>query len=204
MNDNQAATVSDQNPEQWGELGPAMRALPNDRWRAFVHHLVTGKPGHGCLTRAYAAAGFSGTRKTLTSQAHRMTRDERVIAAIAEEARKVIRIGHPEAVNALFGMVRNPEHRDHARAVAMVLDRCDPVVTTQKIDVVHRHESPDQRALEELKALRKLGTPRVTLLELFGPNGLDRLEMLEAAEIAQRAAAARVIEHDAAESANGR
>ena len=42
--------------------------------------------------------------------------------------------------------------------------------------MVHRHESPDQRALEELKALRQLGTPRQKLLELFGPNGLDRIE----------------------------
>ena len=165
---------------------------------------VTGKPGWGAPTRAYRAAGFAGTQPTQTREAHRLCRDERVIAAIAEESRKVVRVGHPEAVNALFNMIRDPTHRDHARAVAAVLDRCDPVVTTQKIDVVHRHESPDQRALEELKALRKLGTPRSTLLELFGPNGLDRLEMLEAAEIAQRAAAARVIEHDTAENAGGR
>ena len=91
-------------------------------------------------------------------------------------------------------MVRDPEHRDHARAVAMVLDRVDPVISKQSIDVTHRHEDPDRMALEELKALRKLGTTRDKLLELYGPNGLDRLEMLEAAEIAQRAAAAKVID----------
>jgi hypothetical protein len=43
--------------------------------------------------------------------------------------------------------------------------------------------------------LRKLGPSRDKLLELYGAKGLDRLEMLEAAEIAQRAAAAEVIEH---------
>jgi hypothetical protein len=182
--------------ETFGELGPAMRALPNERWRAFVRALVTGKAGYGALVRAYRASGFNCTKaSTQSKEAHSMSRDERVIAAIAEESRKVIRVGHPEAVAALFGLIRDSSHRDHARAVAMVLDRCDPVVTTQKIDVTHRHEDADRMALEELKALRKLGTARDKLLELYGPNGLDRLEMLEAAETAQRAAAAKVIEH---------
>ena len=60
--------------------------------------------------------------------------------------------------------------------------------------MTHRTEDPDRAALEELKALRKLGTPREKLLELYGPNGLDRLEILEVAETAQRAAQAKVIE----------
>ena len=41
----------------WGQLGPAMRALPNDQWRTFCHELVTGKPGHGRYARAARAAG---------------------------------------------------------------------------------------------------------------------------------------------------
>jgi hypothetical protein len=48
-----------------------------------------------------------------------------------------------------------------------------------------------------------LGTAREKLLELFGPNGLDRLEALEAVENAQRASAAKVIEHRAEESVDG-
>ena len=35
---------------------------------------------------------------------------------------------------------------------------------------------PDLEALEELRALRQLDTPREKLLTLFGPNGLDRIE----------------------------
>jgi len=31
--------------KDWGQLGEAMRALPNEKWRAFVYHLVTQKPG---------------------------------------------------------------------------------------------------------------------------------------------------------------
>jgi hypothetical protein len=192
--------------EEFGRLGPAMKALPNDKWRAFVRALVTDTKGYGAITRSARAAGFgkANTRpSSLSKQAHDLSRDDRVIAAIAEESRKVIRVGHPEAVTALFSMVRDPAHRDHARAVAMVIDRCDPVVTKHSVDVVHRHEDPDRIALEELKALRQLGATRDKLLEFFGPNGLDRLEALETVEAAQRATSAKVIEHDARELADG-
>ena len=165
----------------WGELGPAMRALPNDRWRLFVMNLVTGKQGQGAQVNAYRAAGYGGTQKTQIVQAHRLSRDERVIAAIAEECRKLIRVGHPEAVNALFAMIRDASHRDHARAVGMLLDRVDPVTVQQNIAVTHRHESPDQEALEELRALRALNVTREKLIEVFGGNYLPRLERLEAA-----------------------
>ena len=38
--------------QDWGQLGPAMKALPNDQWRAFAEHYVTEKPGHGALAAA--------------------------------------------------------------------------------------------------------------------------------------------------------
>ncbi|MGB6536054.1 MAG: hypothetical protein WBF58_08840 [Xanthobacteraceae bacterium] len=186
--------------ETWGQLGPAMREL-NERQRAFVRFLVTEKPGYGALTRAYRKAGYGKNSKaaTLSKEAHHLSRDLRIIEAIAEESKKVIRVGHPEAVAALFNMIRDPRHRDHARAVAAVLDRCDPAISKHSIDVTHRHEDPDRAALEELKALRQLGTPRQKLLELYGPNGLDRLEALEAVENAHRAAAAKIIDGEVME-----
>ena len=96
-------------------------------------------------------------------------------------------------------MLRDPSHRDHARAVEMVLSRADAAISKHSLDVTHRVEDPDRQALEELKALRKLGTLREKLLELYGPNGLDRLETLESAETAQRMAAAKVIDGQATE-----
>jgi len=182
--------------ETYGELGPAMKSL-NERQRAFVRFLVTEKPGYAALTRAYRKAGYGKNSKaaTLSKDAHHMSRDERVIAAIAEESRKVIRVGHPEAVAALFAMIRDPSHRDHGRAVAAVIDRCDPAVTKHSVDVTHRTIDPDQEALEEMRAARKLGATREKLLELYGANGLDRLEALEAVDNARRADAAKIIEH---------
>jgi hypothetical protein len=187
--------------EIWGELGPAMRKLPNDKWRAFVVAYVTGKPGLGAITRAAKLAGFgrNGTSVHLRKQAWMLAHDDRMIAAIAETAKKVIRAGAPEAVNALMALVRNPEHRDHARGIAMILARTDPEVQYGVQQVVHKIEDPDEEALAELQAVRKLGASRAKLIELFGCNGLDRLEALEA----RRADKAKVIDAEATEVSDG-
>jgi hypothetical protein len=184
--------------QDWGQLGPAMQALPNEKWRAFCYHMTTLKPGHGLLTRACRAAGFgkNSTPTNLAKLAWRLSHDERVIAAVAEESKKVIRLGHPEAAAAVLNLIRNPRHRDHMRAVDAVLSRADPIESHSRhnIEVLHRTIDPDREALEELRALRHLGTPRETLLRLFGHNGLDRIEALEAADTSRRADSAKVVE----------
>jgi hypothetical protein len=193
--------------QDWGELGPAMKALPNARWRAFVEFYLLEKPGRGAPVAAARRAGF-GSQKSkpidIASIASRPMRDERMIAAIAEEARKIVRAGAPEAAKALLELVRDPEHRDHARGIAMVLARTDPEVQRHDLQVTHKIIDEDQESLEELRALRHLGTSREKLLELFGGNGLARLEKLEAAEQERRALAAKVIDGEAIEvAANG-
>ncbi len=85
----------------------------------------------------------------------------------------------------------------------MVLARVDPLVSKQQIDVTHRTIDPDREALEELKAARKLGATREKLLELYGPNGLERIEAMEAMENAQRATAAKIIDGTIEDEANG-
>lgn len=185
-------------PETWGELGPAMREL-TEMQREFVRALTTEPPGYGMLTRAARRAGYGKESKpaTLSKHAHDLSRNPKIIEAINEEAKKVTRgAGHAEALAALFNMVRDPMHKDHARAVAMIMDRVHPTESKHSIDVTHRTVDPDREALEEMKAARQLGASREKLLELFGANGLDRLEALEVIENAQRAAAAKVIEHN--------
>jgi hypothetical protein len=188
------------------EYGPAMKALPNARWRAFVEFYLLGTPSReGMFSNQAAAArraGFGKPRSTPRAMAHmgwRLMQDQRIVEAVAEEAKKLLRSGHPEAVNALKNMIRNPDHPSHARAVGMMLDRCDPVESRQQIEVTHKIIDPDQEALEELKALRALNTSHDKMLEVFGVNGLDRLLALEAADHARRAEAAKVIEGAAIE-----
>jgi hypothetical protein len=43
--------------ETYGELGEAMRALPNEKWRDFVRYYLVGKPLRGAA-EAYRKAGF--------------------------------------------------------------------------------------------------------------------------------------------------
>jgi hypothetical protein len=182
--------------EDWGQLGPAMRALPNDQWRKFCYSLVTGAPGHGRYARAARVAGF-GAGSTPTNQAKiawRMAHDDRMIAAITEESRKYLRGAHPEAVAALLNMIRDEDHRDHGRAVLSLLDRVDPVISKQNIEVTHKIIDADEEALEELRALRQLGVSREKMIENFGGNGLARLERLETADMARRAVEAKVID----------
>jgi len=185
-----------------------MRALPNDKWRAFVEFYLletarnTHKNNYGAQARAYRLAGFGSPKTKPIGMAHvawRLMRDDRMIAAIAEESRKLLRSGGPEVVKAWRDMVRNPEHPGHARAVLAGVDRLDPVESRQVIEVSHRHVDHDVEALEELRALRQLGTAREKLVELFGQNGLDRLERLEAVDKLRRANEAKVIENVAIE-----
>jgi len=181
----------------WGELGPAMKALPNAKWRAFVEFYLLEKPGYGAQTAAARRAGFGHARTTPANMARialRLIRDERMIAAIGEESRKIVRGGAPEAAKALLELVRDPKHRDHARGIAMVLARTDPEIQRHDLQVTHKIIDEDQESLEELKALRHLGTSREKLLELFGGNGLARLEKLEAADAAKRAEKAKVVD----------
>jgi phage terminase small subunit len=119
-----------------------MQALHSDRHRAFVLALFQVRPGHGANVKAAKMAGFgtpTSSAKSWSVIASRLAHDERVQAAIQEEAQKYLRAGGPEAVLALRNLIRRPKHKDHARAVAIILDRVDPVETTHTVKVDHQH-----------------------------------------------------------------
>jgi hypothetical protein len=178
----------------FGELGPAMRAI-SPMQREFVYHLLAGKGGYGSLTKAATLAGYRAKNaETQHKLAWGLSRDEKVLAAISEEGKKFLRVAHTDAVKALLALVRDPNHRDHGRAVMAVIERADPAIARTDLNVTVRNIDPDQEALEELRALRKVGATREKLLELYGANGLDRIEELEARENAVRAITAKTIE----------
>jgi hypothetical protein len=182
--------------EDWGQLGPAVRALPNEAWRSFCHHLVTGPGGHGKYAAAARAAGIGkdSTNASLAKRAWEIAHDDRMISAIAEMSRKYLRGGHAQAVNALYAIAEDSKHKDQMRAISEILSRTDPVITKQDVSVTHRIIDPDTEALEELRALRQLGVSREKMIENFGGNGLARLERLEAADTARRSSEAKVID----------
>lgn len=192
--------------QDWGQLGAAMRSLPNEQIREFVRAYVTcplpstskTRPDfvYGRLTYAARAAGYGKNSKkaTLGKQAWLLSQDDRVLAAIEEETRNYLRRTVSGAVPAFANLINDPTHPGHTRAVIRAVDAIDPVVSRQNIEVTHKVVNPDQEALEELQALRQIGATREKLLELFGGNGLARLERLEAADISRRAMEAKIID----------
>jgi phage terminase small subunit len=119
--------------------GPKMLALANDKQRAFVCALFDAPPkGKGALIYAAQTAGYgtsTSSRKSLGVIGSRLAMDDRVQEAIAEESHKRLRLLPPAAISALERLIRNPAHKDHARSLAMVLDRSDPLQTTHTVRV---------------------------------------------------------------------
>src|ERR1700694_5576456 len=117
--------------------GPAMLALPTDRHRAFVRALYTVRPGHGARVKAAKLAGFgcpTSSAQSMATIASRLSHDERVLVAIAEEDQKYLRSSAPRAIGALSRLIENPGHKDHARGIAMILDRVHPAETVIKVE----------------------------------------------------------------------
>jgi hypothetical protein len=188
----------------WGEYGPCMRALSAQE-RAFVEYYLMEAPAIGAQTHAARRAGYGKPRSTPETMArigYRLTHTQSISDAIIEQSRLMVRGAGPTAAKRLLNILDDPEHPGHIKAIDMVLKRVDPEVTTANLNVTHRIVDADTEALEELRAARQLGATRETLLQLFGGNGLSRLERLEQADIARRADAAKVIEGEVAHAAS--
>lgn len=149
--------------------GPKMLAL-NDRQRAFVAALYCEEAppkGDGRLIFAARQAGYGtgkSTNKVLGVIANRLVHDEKIQKALAEYSRRCVRAISPEAVTAVRELIRDPKSRDHARAIAMVLDRIDPLETTHNVKIEPLDQSArieaTQKVLERIEELaRRAGIP---------------------------------------------
>jgi hypothetical protein len=180
-----AALAGDDTGAEWG---PAMKALHSDRHRAFVLALYQVPPGYGSYVRATKLAGFGTSKSSAHSWsaiATRLAHDERILAALHEEDQKRIRASAPRAIRALQHVIETPDHRDHIRAVGMVLDRVHPAETRHTVDVVH-HVDHDAEAVAQLRMLKRLDVPRAKLEEVFGFTGISRYERLLELEDAKK------------------
>jgi hypothetical protein len=121
--------------------GPKMAALPTDRHRAFVRALYTVRPGHGAAVKAAKLAGFGtpeSSPQSMATIASRLKSDQRVLEALEEEDKKYIRASAPRAISALSRLIEDPQHKDHARGIGMVLDRVMPAENV--LSVKHEHD----------------------------------------------------------------
>ena len=173
-----------------------MREL-SEQQQNFVYLYASMAHRRGGLVEAYRQAGY-GQGSTPTNQAKgawRLSHDERVMAAIAEETKKKFRVASFKAINAAENILDDPTHRDHGRAVGWWMERMLPVETNHNINVVHEKEDLDTEGVDLLRKYREKGWTRDAIIKVFGGNGLPRIEaLLEAADANRRAMAAKVIE----------
>jgi hypothetical protein len=134
-------------------FGPKMAALPPKR-QAFVLALFDEHcPVRRKAQLIYAAkqAGYGGKNsknpnENLEFIGRRIETDPRVRDAIEEESRRQHRSIAPCAVTALRKVIADPTHRDHLRAIAMVLDRVDPLQAALNVKVEHAPPSAEATA----------------------------------------------------------
>jgi hypothetical protein len=156
------------------EYGPAMLALPNDKQRAFVAALFNEdapRKGDGLLIYAAREAQYgtaTSSTKSLSVIANRIVHNERTQKAINEYAITAVRTGlAPEVVRSIKNVVRDPGHRDHARILALVYDRLDPLQTLHTVKVEDNRPptvEATQKVLDRIEQLMQrvgLAPPKV-------------------------------------------
>lgn len=141
------------------KYGPKMAALPNDRWRAFVIHLLDlGGKGHGHssagkgYTGAARMAGFQGSPTAMSVKGHQLAHDTRIQEALQEEARKRLALGVPDALVALSEITRDKSHKDRLGAVKTTLDRAGLHEVQEKV-VKHEFIGDSPEMLEQVRQL---------------------------------------------------
>lgn len=133
------------------ELGPKMKALPNDRWRAMVQRCL--EQGTKNITQAAQDAGFGGkSREALRVTAHTVFHDARFQEALHEEAQK--RMNGLLLISALRvhgELLDNPQTEGAVRlkAAQMVYDRAG-------LHAVSEHKSTVQHIGSDVDTLRRI------------------------------------------------
>lgn len=165
------------NPNSVEELplagyGPAMMALPNDRWRRFVMACCEPTPGGEMnYTLAAEKAGVpSENRNALHVTAHRMAHDERIQAAIMEEAKRQIGGGLLLATAVLVQVASDLKAKDADRikAAGMIL-RLGNMEPAQQIE--HKVEKVESEGAKIERIVRLAQKLKLDPRELLGKYG---------------------------------
>ena len=166
--------------EDESDLGPAMLGCSKQE-RIFVRALFE-KPGHGAGARAARAAGYGGeggATNTPARSANRLFNRPRVIAAIGELTGQLLRSEAPMAVKTVKEIMRDTTHKDRLKAARTVIERADPAETRFSGEMHHTISSApgsDAEGIKLLAWLKSQGANQELLLNMFGLNGLPRLE----------------------------
>ena len=147
-------------------FGPAMKAL-TDMQRRFVIAMLDN--GGRNATKCAAAAGYSqASRGALTVKAHELSHNERVLAAMHEEAWKRMRSFGLMAVSNLAQIADDPTNPQQLKACLGILDRVGlHAVTEHKIV---KEDRTDQAMVNRILVLSK--ALKIDPKELLGTTGI--------------------------------
>jgi len=152
-------------------LGKAMvKLLPQQR--AFV--LAYVETGGIDATAAARAAGYAPNNAgSARVTAYRLTHDEKILAAIKEEADKVVRNGVLIGAKALLDIAADVTHKDRLKAATELMNRSGLLLATQHNVNVNVNLTDDREVARDITVMaQKLGLdPRV----LLGQAGLKYL-----------------------------
>jgi hypothetical protein len=180
-------------------LGPKMLALSGKQQKFVIALFTTVMPGRGAGTKAARIAGFgtpTSSPASIATISSRLMNDDRVLG-MREYGERFIRSTAPAAIRAMHKLILTPSHKDHGRAVGMLLDRVHPAETRHQVDVHHHAVDHTAEAVAQLRLLKSLDVPRSRLEEVFGFSGLSRYERL--LEIEEAKNSPRLIEGAAVE-----
>jgi uncharacterized protein (DUF2164 family) len=138
------------------KLGPAMRALPSDRWRAAaVARFMVPVSGRWSGNAAACRAAASTKPEALKVTAHRIFHDARMVAALRELGEYYLRTGVPDALTVVHEIMADTKHKDRLKAAQVVINYAHPVQTAHHVVVEH---VDDRRMLEfALKLAEEMG-----------------------------------------------
>ena len=155
------------------EFGPAMQAL-NEKQRLFVRFLFESPRKRGAAVFSARSSGYgspTSSPSSMASIAHRLCSDPKVQAAIQEQSLKYVTTLGPLAVRALKNLVGKPAHRDHGRALGMIMDRVTPVRSTAVVKVEGEVKLTTANSTQVLQRIEELS--RKFLVSLPAPKVID-------------------------------
>lgn len=153
-------------PKEDEDFGPAMAGL-NDRQRLFVlEYLNNG--GTNAQDAARKAGYGRESQGALEVQAHRLTRDLKVLAGIREESLKRMHAFGPEMFNVIVEIARdkNSPAGERRKSAEAILDRIGLQAVSEHVVTVQDNRSRAELIRELVAGLRELGGEAPKLIDV--------------------------------------
>ena len=163
--------------EPIADLGPAMRVL-TEKQRRYVLALFEAPRTYGSGVFAVKMAGYgkpTSSRQSLAQLAYQLNTDPKIQAAIAEVSQQHLTVLGAPAVRALRRLLDNPAHRDHGRALGIVMDRVAPSQSTHTVKVEGEVKLSAQETAHVLERIEELAAKFA--VQLPAPKIIDHEAM---------------------------